>query len=173
MKYRSSFDEKIFFEEAKDVPISYLKNLDLASIIKLGGYIYFFFEGWKINKSRKSRVGYYVNISSRSPYRLMEEDVAYGTVWKYTSSKKRKHTRKHGEYCKVYRLWGTPYIIEMNTRGTYSDYKEDVDNKVFQLMIITDDDTIEIVNPKKIEWVKYNPKNMKNIITGLVQKYCN
>jgi hypothetical protein len=52
----------------------------------------------------------------------------------------------------VHKLWGTPYLKEMNTRGTYSNFKEDTEGKLYQLMIITDDETIEIVNPN-LEWI--------------------
>jgi hypothetical protein len=98
----------------------------------------------------------------------MEEDVACGTVWKYlVSNKFARGLAKNPS--KVYRLWGTPYIKEMNTRGTYSDYKVDVKNKVFQIMIITEDETIEIVNPK-MEWVKCNPKKFKDIMHNMIEK---
>lgn len=169
MKYESDFDKKITFEEMQDSPISYLKNLDLASVFQISGRLYFFFEGWKKNKKRMSRAGYFLVVHNSAPYRLMEEDVAYGTVWKYTSSKKKTYKRKNGEYCKVYKLWGTPYIKEMNTRGTYSNFKEDIDGKLCQIMIITEDETIEIVNPN-MDWVKYNPKRLKETLNSLIKE---
>ena len=129
----------------------------------------FFFQGWKKNKSRKSYVGFYLKISFRTAYRIMQEEEAYSSIWKYTSSDKIKYSRQNGEYCKIYKLWGTPYIQEMNTSGIYSDFKEDVENKVFQIMIITDDETIEIVMPPEMEWVKYNPKKLKSVIVDLTQ----
>lgn len=169
MKYQSSINKKIFFEEVKDTPISYLKNLDLSAVIQLGGSRYLFFEGWKINKRRKSHVGYYAEVGP-GPFRSMEEHIAYGTIWKYLVSK--KYARGYAKNpSTVFRLWGTPYITEMNTSGIFTDFEEDVENRVFQLMIITDNDTIEIVNPNRLKWVKCNPKKFKDVIINLTKKF--
>lgn len=168
MKYQSSTDQNIFFEEAIEIPISALSGLSLSVVFQGGGNLCFFFEGWKENSSRRSRIGYYLSVRNLAPFRLMEEDVAYSTVWKYlrTDKPSRKSNKKR---CNVYRLWGTPYIKEMNVSGTYSDYKKDIGNKVFQIMIITDDETIELVMPK-MEWIKYDPKKIKKVMTELLKK---
>ena len=42
MKYKSDFDKNITFEEMPDTPISYLKNLDIASVFQIWGRLYFF-----------------------------------------------------------------------------------------------------------------------------------
>lgn len=170
MKYQSDVDKKIFFEEFQDTPISYLRGLTLVSTLLWASDIYFFFKGWKINKKRKSYVGFYLKVSFRVAYRVMQEEEAYSSVWKYRSSKNAKYSRENGEYCKVHKLWKTPYLEEMNQSGIYSDFKADVDNKVFQIMIVTGDETIEIVMPPSMDWVKYRPRNIKNVITELVQK---
>jgi len=169
MKYQSTYDPNIFVEKAEDMPICCLDGLDLVSIFHRSRP-HFFFSGWKKNKNRKSHVGYYLKYYSLSPYRIMEEDAAHATVWKYLRDNKQYRRSSKG-LCTTYRLWGTPYIKEMNTRGTYSDYKEDAKNKVFQLMIITDDETIEIIAPQKMKWVKYDPKKIKSILNDLIKKW--
>lgn len=47
MKYKSTVDESILFEELKDTPISYLDYLDLVSVLQVYGSLQFFFEGRK------------------------------------------------------------------------------------------------------------------------------
>lgn len=170
MKDQSDFDKKIIFEEKRDTPISYLRGLTLVSTLLWASDVYFFFQGWKINKKRKSHVGFYLKISFRVAYRIMQEQEAYRSVWKYKSSNPAKYMRQNGESCKVHKLWKTPYIEEMNRSGIYSDYKADLDNKVFQVTNVTDDETIEIVMPPYMDWVKFKPGNIKKVIIGLVQK---
>lgn len=100
----------------------------------------------------------------------MQEDEAYSSVWRYLGTKDPHWRPNKKGRCGVYRLYGTPYIKEMNKSGTYSNYKKDIDNKVFQIMIITEDETIEIVNPQEMEWVKYNYKNLKQTIINIIKK---
>ena len=54
------------------------------------------------------------------------------------------------------------------SRGTYSNFKEDNADKLYQLMTITDDVTIKIVDPN-LEWIKYNPKKLKEAISSLIK----
>lgn len=169
MKYQCKTNENIFFEEMKNTPISYLGGLTLVSVLSWAADVYFFFEGWQKNKARRSYVAFYLKISFRTAYRLMNEQEAYSSVWKYTSSDKASYRRQNGEYCKVAKLWGTPYIEEMNKSGIYSDYKKDVDKKVFQITIVTEEETIELVMPREMDWVKYNPKKVKEVIIDLVK----
>jgi hypothetical protein len=171
MKYQSAYNSEIFFEKIEDTPISYMESLRLNIILDIdGGGPYFFFSGWKKNKKRKSYISCYLKYRSLSPYRLMEEDVAHATVWNYLNARET-YPASNKDHCRVYFLWGTPYIKEMNTRGTYSDYKQDIGNKVFQIMIITDDETLEIVDPHNMEWIKYNPKKMRDILTGFINNF--
>lgn len=169
MKYQSTYDQNISFEHAKDAPICHLESLRFEAVLSIGGggCPYFFFRGWKKNLKRRSYVGYYLKYHSLSPYRIMEEHVAYSTVWKYLYSEHQQDSPR--TRCRIYRLWGTPYIKEMNNSDIYSNFKEDTENKVSQLMIITDDETVEIVAPQNIEWVKYNPTQLKKIICDLVK----
>ena len=38
-------------------------------------------------------------------------------------------------------------------------------------MIIPDDDTIEIVAPQQMEWVKYNSMKIKSVLNDLIEKW--
>lgn len=164
MKYKSYVSKKISFEEIRDTPISYLKSLSLTSVLQIHGHIYFFFHGGTTDKIRSRLVGYYMKTDRWTPFRLMEEHVASSAVWKYKSSGKNTSKKQQPT---VYRLWGTPYIHEMNSSGIYSKFEKDSNNEVFQIMIITDDETIELINPR-MQWFKYNPKNLETIFTNIV-----
>ncbi|MES2802967.1 MAG: hypothetical protein V4654_10780 [Bdellovibrionota bacterium] len=171
MKYKADVDSNIIFEDMQDTSISYLKNLELVSIFFWEAEIYFFFQGWKINKKRKSFVAHYLKVNYQTAYRVMQEQEAYSSVWKYTSSKKARYNRKNSQYCKVHKIWKTPYIEEMNRSGVYSDYKEDIENKVFQITIVTEDETIELVYPREMAWVKYPPKKINDIILEIMKNF--
>lgn len=174
MRYKSNIDKNITCEEWK-TPLKGADSLSLECVMQIGGDVYFFFY-WRKSKYDKKREVFktvkkkYValRISYLCPYRLTEENISYGGVLKYLSGNNKK---KDQPYCYVYKLWNTPYIQEMDKGEWLSKLSRTGVIKrsdLHQVMILTDDQTIEFISNWKPEWAEYNPQNFSKL---LVQCY--
>lgn len=163
MKKQSIVNKQIYFD-IWESPIKHAQYLDLEAVFQTTGDIYFFFHA---RDKKKLSTFFYLKVDRLSPFKMTEECIAYGNIWKYVQDRKGKSKEKR-QLIRTYQLWNTPYIKELDANLILSGYVKKRDKNISQYMIRTDDETIEIV-ARKFEWIQYEGFNTLDIMTKLIK----
>jgi hypothetical protein len=163
VKKHSIINKQVLFE-VWDAPVVHAPYLDLETIFQTRSDIYFFFHA---RNKKKLSTFFYLKVDRLTPFKMTEECIAYGNIWKYVREKKSKLKEKR-HYIRTYQLWNTPYVKELDANFVLSGYAKKRDKNISQYMIRTDDETIELV-ARKFEWVSYEGFNTQDIIEKLIK----
>lgn len=163
MKKQSIINKQVYFD-IWETPIVNASYLDLEAVFQTISDIYFFFQA---RDKKKLSTFFYLKVDRLTPYKMTEECIAYGNIWKYVQEKKTKSKVKR-QYVRTYQLWNTPYIKELDANLILSGYAKRRDKNISQYMIRTDDETIELV-ARKFEWVQYEGFNTQDIMEKLIK----
>lgn len=164
MKKQSLINKQIYFDTWK-TPIAHAVFLDLETVFQTIGNVYFFFQA---RDQKKISTFFYLKVDRLTPYKLTEECIAFGNIWKYVQEKKTKSKVKR-QHIRTYQLWNTPYVKELDANLVLSSYAKTRDKNISQYMIRTDDETIELV-ARKFEWVQYEGFNTQDIMGKLIKE---
>lgn len=160
-KIPSELDSKVYFAKAK-TPISHAEKLNIEAIYQVGKFTHFFFRSENKDKTEKY---YSLKVDRAAPYRVTEENIIYSSTLKYLKSATSFSQFKEDK-SNVYILWGTPYIREMNASEDLSNYnKKDMD-KVFQVLIVAEDEAVEFLAPQLMIWKEYDETSFRKLVSN-------
>ena len=164
MKKQSILNKQVYFA-TWETPVKHTPYLDLEAVFQTGGHIYFFFHA---RNKKKLSTFFYLKVDRLTPYKMTEECIAYGNIWKYVQAKKeRSNVKRH--HIRTYQLWNTPYVKELDKNLVLSGYSKRRDKNISQYMIRTDDETIELV-ARSFVWIQYEGFNTQDIMEKLIKE---
>jgi hypothetical protein len=65
---------------------------------------------------------------------------------------------------KTWRLWGTSWILELDTYLVLSDYAKTRDKNIHQFLIQTENEWIEFICPYEPDWKTYKNKSLQELM---------
>lgn len=162
-KISSTSDSKVHFAKA-ETPISHAEKLNIEAIYQVGKFTYFFFRSENKGKSEKYHS---LKVERTAPYRVTEENIIYSSTLKYLKSA-TSFSQSKEDKSNVYILWGTPYIREMNASEDLSNYNKKDRDKIFQVLIVAEDEAIEFLVPQVMVWKEHDEASFKKMVSNKI-----
>jgi hypothetical protein len=163
MKTRSTFDKDVYFEKWQN-PMTEGENIWMAHQFVTYSYIYFFFQQY----SDRFKKTYVMKIGRYSPFRITEECNAVGFISKYfrsaTKDPKTIFRNSNGHHIQTWKLWNTQFIKEIDSNCALSGYTKKRNKKIFQYLIITQEEWIEFISLHEPEWKVYKNKTLEELV---------
>ncbi|MEQ1666197.1 MAG: hypothetical protein ABL927_12570 [Bdellovibrionales bacterium] len=109
-----------------------------------------------------------------SPFRITEECNAVGFISKYfcsaTKKPKKIYLNSNGHYIRTWKLWNTQYIKEIDSNCALSGYTKKRNKNIYQYLIKTQEEWIELITPDEPEWKVYKNKSLEELIMNYTKK---
>jgi hypothetical protein len=163
MKIKSEFVKGVYYERWK-TPIMYNEQLWLTGILQTINQTHMFF-GLNTDAPKNIHV---MTFERFCPYRLTEEYLAYHCIGKYF--RKKKPHNKRIKKCSTWKLWNTSFILDLETANALSDYAKKRDKNIFEYLISTQDEDIEIISFQPPEWTLHENVKMNKLVNLYMKK---
>ena len=164
MKIKSRI-KNVYFEKWH-TPIGRCQSLWLSATLQTIDSVYFFFR----LESDVAKDIHVMSFSRRHPYRMTDEDLAYGSIGKYLAPLHPKKERD-SKFHHTYKLWGTNLIEDLDQFKVLSDYKKKRDKNIFEYLIITQDEWIEfILYPHEPDWKVFHDVKIDTLVDYYLKK---
>jgi hypothetical protein len=163
MKFKSSYDKEVYFEKWQ-TPMTNRGNIWLNHQFLTNRYIYFFF---RLYPDPLKKI-YVMKILRYSPLRITEECNAVGFISKYFRiSKKRSNSADSNikeTLSRTWKIWNTQYIKEIDSNYALSGFTKKRNKKIFQYLIVTQEEWLEFISLHEPEWKVYKNKTLAELV---------
>jgi hypothetical protein len=163
MKIKSEFVKGVYYERWK-TPIMHNEQLWLAGTLQTTDKTHMFFS---INTDIPKDI-HVMTFERFSPYRMTEEYLAYHCIGRYFRSKKQQN--KKIRKCSTWKLWNTSFILDMEIANALSDYAKKRDKNIFEYLISTQDEDIEIISKSPPQWAFHENVKMNKLVNLYMKK---
>lgn len=163
MKIKSEFMKGVYYERWK-TPVMHNEQLWLSGTLQTADKTHMFFS---LNTDIPKDI-HVMTFERFSSYRITEEYLAYHSIGRYLRSKK-PHNKKIRK-CSTWKLWNTSFILDMEIANALSDYAKKRDKNIFEYLISTQDENIEIISKHPPEWAFHENVKMNKLVNLYMKK---